>query len=193
MAAGGFKPGDTIVETMFSFAVFSLVVVAALTLVNQGVAMAQRSLEITLVRQQIDSQVSMVQQAQQNDSQAWQDLKAGVVDNPGEFGSAEACPSPAAPAGAKFLGVDAASKQVTVYRADDSSSYRPAPSFARVDVRGEGSGNSPKAYGLWMVLAKSEKNSQSIAYDLHVRACWDAIGMTRPMSIGTVVRLYGIN
>ena len=49
--------GDTLIEVMFATTVFSLVVVSSLSLMNQGVASAQRSLEITTVRQQMDGQV----------------------------------------------------------------------------------------------------------------------------------------
>lgn len=48
--------GDTIVEVLFAVTVFSLVAVGGLSLMNQGTAMAQRSLEIGLVRDQMDAQ-----------------------------------------------------------------------------------------------------------------------------------------
>ena len=48
--------GDTLIEVLFAVTVFSLVAVGGISIMNQGTAAAQRSLEITLVRQQIDSQ-----------------------------------------------------------------------------------------------------------------------------------------
>lgn len=48
--------GDTIIEVIFAVTVFSLVAVGGITIMNQGAATAQRSLEIGLVREQIDSQ-----------------------------------------------------------------------------------------------------------------------------------------
>jgi len=48
--------GDTIVEVLFAVTVFSVIAVGGLSLMNQGTAMAQRSLEIGLVRDQIDAQ-----------------------------------------------------------------------------------------------------------------------------------------
>ena len=48
--------GDTIIEVLFAITVFSLVVVSSLSIMNQGSATAQRTLEISLVRQQIDAQ-----------------------------------------------------------------------------------------------------------------------------------------
>ena len=63
--------GDTIIEVMFSFVILSLLVVATYMVMNRGTQIAQRSLEITLVRQQINSQVSLIRYAQANNTQAW--------------------------------------------------------------------------------------------------------------------------
>ena len=43
--------GDTIIEVMFAFVLFSMVIVGAFMIMNQGMALAQRSLEVTQVRQ----------------------------------------------------------------------------------------------------------------------------------------------
>ena len=59
-----FVRGDTVIEVMFSFTVLSMLVVGTYALMNRGMQVAQRSLEITLVRQQIDSQISMVRYIQ---------------------------------------------------------------------------------------------------------------------------------
>lgn len=48
--------GDTIIEVIFAVTVFSMVAVGGLALMNQGAAMAQRSLEIGMVRDQMDAQ-----------------------------------------------------------------------------------------------------------------------------------------
>jgi type II secretory pathway component PulJ len=48
--------GDTIIEVVFAVTVFSMVAVGGLALMNQGAAMAQRSLEIGMVRDQMDAQ-----------------------------------------------------------------------------------------------------------------------------------------
>lgn len=52
--------GDTIIEVIIAVTVFSLVAVGGITLMNQGAAMAQRSLEIGLVRDQIDAQADVL-------------------------------------------------------------------------------------------------------------------------------------
>lgn len=52
--------GDTLIEVLLSVTIFSMVAVGTMTVMNQGVAIAQQSLEITLVRQQIDAQAEML-------------------------------------------------------------------------------------------------------------------------------------
>lgn len=194
------QQGDTLVEVIFSFAVFSLVIVSALALMNQGVAMAQRSLEITLVRQQIDNQVTLVRQAQEKNSQAWQDLKgpsnSRVVADPGVFSAPDTCPD-ATQLGvgdaAQFLGVDSATKSIARYPANNSNGFAKPGVYARVDVTGADNDGIPKSYGIWLILSKSENDANNRGYDLHVRACWDSVGSKKPMTIGTLVRLYGVN
>ena len=48
--------GDTIIEVIFAVTVFSMVALGGMALMNQGAAMAQRSLEISMVRDQMDAQ-----------------------------------------------------------------------------------------------------------------------------------------
>jgi type II secretory pathway pseudopilin PulG len=55
--------GDTIVEVIFAFTIFSLVAVGGLSLMSRGAAIAQQSLEISLVRDQIDSQADALRYA----------------------------------------------------------------------------------------------------------------------------------
>ncbi len=195
-----FERGDTMVEVIFSFAVFSLVIVGSLMLMNQGLAMAQRSLEVTLVRQQIDNQVALVRQAQENNSTAWQELKGPgnnrVVANLNAFETPDACSDASSLSDgdtAQFLGIDSATQSVRRYAANNSANFAQPGVYSRVDVRGEDNSGIPKAYGLWLILSKPESDAVSRGYDLHVRACWDSVGTNKPMTIGTVVRLYGIN
>mgnify|MGYP007031190970 CR=1 FL=1 len=54
----GFRPGDTLIEVLFAFSVLSLIIIGSLSIMNQGTLAAQRSLEITLVRDQIDAQAT---------------------------------------------------------------------------------------------------------------------------------------
>ena len=48
--------GDTVIEVLLAITVFSLIAVGGISLMNRGVAIAQQSLEVSLVRHQIDAQ-----------------------------------------------------------------------------------------------------------------------------------------
>lgn len=58
-----FNRGDTLVEVLLGVTIFSLVAVIALETMNRGMAIAQYSLETTLVRQQVDAQAEMLRYA----------------------------------------------------------------------------------------------------------------------------------
>jgi len=59
-ATVGFKKGDTIVEVMFAFAIFALVAIIGLTLMNLGIQTAQASLEHTMARNEIFVQAEAI-------------------------------------------------------------------------------------------------------------------------------------
>lgn len=50
------KRGDTIIEAMFSFAIFSLVAIITVSMINLGVAASERSLELVTARNELNAQ-----------------------------------------------------------------------------------------------------------------------------------------
>lgn len=54
------EQGDTIIEVVVAFAIFSAVALATMMIINNGVAITQRNLEITLVREQVDAQAELL-------------------------------------------------------------------------------------------------------------------------------------
>ncbi|RYF29698.1 MAG: hypothetical protein EOO17_00170 [Chloroflexi bacterium] len=83
--------GDTIIEVLFAITIFSFVAVGGLSIMNQGVATAQRSLEIGLVRQQMDAQADALRYLNQayvadygkrgDATKIWEDSIASQVVN----------------------------------------------------------------------------------------------------------------
>lgn len=53
--------GDTLIEVLLAMTIFSAVVTSAIFVMNRSIGTAQRSLEITQVRAQIDTQVELLQ------------------------------------------------------------------------------------------------------------------------------------
>ncbi len=172
--------GDTIIEVMLAFVVFSMVAVGAIAVMNRGTATAQRTLETTLVRQQIDSQAAALRYIRQEKSDIW----GGVVDaasneEPSQFGKlTEQGRCPNIPDGAIALN---ARNGTLLGSAPKSMSDESAPLYARVMYNGA----SATAYGLWIEPIQDDDGF----IDFHIRACWDGPGESRPNTLGTIVRI----
>ncbi len=169
--------GDTIIEVVVAITVFSLVAVGAMTIMNSGLAMAQRSLETTLVRQQIDAQAEMLRfvhsRAQEDSTGEYHDLWSSIqpVTKPQQLLNVDTCPVDKIPNSIAFApgatGVSLATEHVEPV------------TYARV-LEGQSQG----------VSVQLAKVSGGRAYDAHIYACWYAPGLSRPMTTGTIVRLY---
>lgn len=174
--------GDTIIEVIMAVAVFSMVAIGAIALMNSGIAMAQRSLETTLVRQQIDAQADMLRyvadQARAGDPQfrmLWSNLTKSphVTATPRSLLNTDICPADKDIA-ARFTLYPTAN---TVAK---SMTYAQMPAtYARV--------SGDKSEGISIQLREV---SGGRAYDAYIQACWYGPGQTRPMTIGTIVRIY---
>ena len=160
-----FSRGDTLVEVLLGVTIFSLVAVVALETMNRGMAIAQYSLETTLVRQQVDAQAEMLRYAHDMKNDTWKKLVdnnsvsvSAVNGNEGNLG-AEKCPG----------------------------DYKPAETYARVDS------DAKKTYGISVRLVKPSTtvgSRDSNKYDAYIKACWMPVGSKMPATIGTIVRLY---
>lgn len=176
--------GDTIIEVMIAFAIFSMLAVGVVTVMNMGVAMAQRSLETTLVREQLDNQAAMIRFARDTGSPAWQAITSNVITGNPVEPSTSSCPTVASLSGknAFFLYGDSSTQTVNV-QAISGTTYAPADTYTMVDFANR------KSYGLWAQVLATD--SQSVkGYDVYLYACWDTIGGSVPSTINTIVRVY---
>lgn len=171
--------GDTIIEVLLAVTIFSLVAVGSMVLMNRGVAMAQQSLETTLVRQQIDAQAEMlrfVHDQARADIDIYKDLwenDVNITTVVKEIAGTTECSTTKEP-NAFTLYSDIVSKQIKV-----SSNYAPAEIYAKTD--------GDQAYGISIQLARADGGR---AYDAYIQACWDTPSSSMPMTTGTIVRLY---
>lgn len=199
MFIGKSRRGDTIVEVVLAFAVFTLVAVGTNALMNRGVSLAEQSLEITLVRAQIDAQAELLRYAQSVNSDAWQDIKTHV-DEAVDGGATDILPSDlpdvseftecpsTAPQYSFMLG--APGKVLTFYRLDTippiPSPYKPATVHSQFYP----SSATPTFSGIWVIPIIAEETTSTIAYDMHIGTCWNVPGADRPFTLSTIVRLY---
>lgn len=197
--------GDTIIEVLFAVTVFAMVAVGSMTIMNQGTAAAQRALEISLVRQQIDAQAEAIRYIHQAYVSTYQregvppsgtaaEWRKMTVDRAAagasNFAELENGRCPASVPGdnpfilnARMATVSSAVPQMTP--PTDGS----MPPFAQVDYNNDSS--IRQAYGIWIEsIPSTTPNGQPGFVDFHIRACWDSPGSSTPMTLGTIVRLY---
>lgn len=188
--------GDTIIEVLFATTVFSLVAVGALSIMNQGSALAQRSLEITLARQQIDAQADAIRflnhayvadfGKNEGPTAKWRTLiEANAVSQAVPFDSIVVdgqcrLPIPAQrPFALNVQRLDAVNPLLSIE--PNAATY----AQVRYDTA------TPIAEGIWVQAVRSEVIPGKVGfYDFHIRACWQSPGELRPVTIGTIVRLY---
>lgn len=191
----GGQAGDTIIEVLFATTIFSLIAVGGLSVMNQGTALVQRSLEIGLVRQQIDAQADALRYLNRayvadygkrgEASTRWETLIAAKAVSQAQNYNAvvvnDQCQLPA-PSEFPFA--------LDVHKLDSTPLLMPQPDAATyAKVRYE---ESPVvAEGIWIQAVRSRLvDDRPGFYDFHIRACWKSPGQARPMTLGTIVRLY---
>lgn len=201
--------GDTLIEVLFAVTVFSLVAVGAISIMNQGTAAAQRSLEITLVRQQIDSQAEALRFLNASYVSAyssgatfpastpagqWQQIRDSIISDSSsisDFGvTGDTCRA-APPTGSFIINTSSAKFEKLV-----GDKYKLASTYSQVRYTDTGSTKAiSDAEGIWVEGVVSDTfvgdNQGNAGYvDFHIRACWDSPGLAVPMTMGTIVRLY---
>lgn len=198
------QAGDTLIEVLFAVTVFSLVVVTSLALMNQGTSASIRSLQITLVRQEIDSQAdtlrflnsayvaayqpgyaptvqSPAQQYYLITAQAKADRAAGKTSVTQFGGGTTTCQT--APTGSFILNT-----RKGLYQVNTAANSAGADSFSQVEY--DASNAITTAKGMWIEAVRSVSTSGTAYTDFHIRACWYAPGAEQAMNLGTIVRLY---
>ena len=211
--------GDTIVEVIFAVTVFSLVAVGGLTLMNQGAAIAQRSLEIGLVREQMDAQAdalryihnAYVSSDGSDPDVPWKKVTELAYDTSNipslaAISTGTGCTIPNNAVGsAKAFALDVKKLDsdnpddytLTNYSAgtyDEITShdlYAGASTYSKVRYQDDGDVNRTVADGLWIQAVKSDTTAPQIGYyDFYIMACWSSPGQAAPVTLGTIVRLY---
>lgn len=205
--------GDTLIEVMFAVAVFAMVAVGSLMIMNQGVSTAQRSLEVTLVRQQIQAQAEAIRfihdayitSYQQGGgaltgvAAEWPKMTVAHAETAASDFSAAAgasCPDKVPGSNPFIVNPRTAMVESTppIMTPPAASSL---PPFSQILYRSEDPNNTDykvikQAYGMWVeAVPSASKPGEPTRYvDFHIRACWDGFGIDQDMTLGTIVRLY---
>lgn len=204
--------GDTIIEVLFAITIFSLIAVGGLSLMHQGTALAQRALEISHVRQQIDAQADALRYINkayvadygQNGAATalWNhitsnQINVGTLDDFAKLAENNVCHLPIPSKQPFALDVNRIDTDLITNppNIDVDPIIRPTDDTATyARVRYDDSGVA-RAEGIWIQAVRSDDQTidgklRPGFYDFHIRACWYSVGQARPMVAGTIVRLY---
>ena len=177
------QKGDTLIEALFAITVFSLVAVGALSIMNSGIATGQRALEISLVREQMDAQAEVLRYVHDSyvaaypnpvsgqPSGEWTKIIANQITQASTFGN---CTPPSSAFVINTSTVKLENRSVVTSNVQTYSRLRLLPAVS--------------SEGLWVEAIKSDNLNKYV--DFHIRACWDSLGLSAPMTLGTIVRLY---
>ena len=191
--------GDTLIEVLLAITVFSLVAVGAMATMSSGTSTIQRSLEISLVRNEIDAQAETLRFlnasyianypntiAVGTPEAEWVKIRSKTSTN---VTLSSSCPT-TIPQNSFILD--------TRYAKFYDTKYNSMPqTFSQVRYNPDTSVVGPinNADGIWIQLTKSTtvaSNYQSNTgyIDFYIRACWNGPGQKVPVTLQTIVRLY---
>ena len=189
--------GDTLIEVIFAFTVFGMLAIGAIATMNQGTASAQRTLETTLVRQEMDSQAAVLRYIKAENPSGWSELVDRVpTDTPTEFGKLtdddNSCPAlPSRAIVMNPLSGAVSEKKPELISAGSPTVY---PRVVTTDSETESIGEDGEVvtttstdvsiYGMWIEPVRDDS-----FIDFHIRACWQSVGSNKPVYLGTIVRL----
>lgn len=189
--------GDTIIEVMFAFVVFALVSVISFSIMNRGVAISQRSLEMTQVRIQMDAQTNALQYIHQlhvaglDTTNEWGKMMTKAKASASDFGAmatATSCRSFTAGQNPFILNARTARLR-TAAPSLAVAAGATTPPYPQVIYNDAGAVDG--AYGLWIEAVRGATTTGFADYvDFHIRACWQSTGASVPATLGTIVRLY---
>jgi len=197
--------GDTLIEVLFATAVFSLIAVGGLAIMNQGLSASQRALEITLVRNEVDAQAETLRFLNASYIAAYQPNSSYAVNTPaGQWALISANATKDSASNFSMTGAKCSSSSQDLrknsfiintkngkYTALDVLNFKSARTFSQAvyDVNGI----ITSVEGIWIEAVSSVLSgdpNQAGYIDFHIRACWDSTGQSIPATIGTIVRLY---
>ena len=193
------RRGDTIIEVMFGIAIFGLVAILTINLMNNGLANSEANLESTMARNEMNSQAEALRYVHStysfSNGSAFGNLWNAITNNDMTTPASSFNPS-------------AGGSDCSTFQNHDVQDYH---GFAldTSSIKGGASGNiirtdqitlaetypvvgNDSAAGIWVNAVVDDHNNPSY-YDFYIRSCWYGAGSNAPTTLDTVVRLYNPN
>lgn len=193
------RSGDTIVEVILSFAIFTLVSLGTYGVINISLSTTRESLNISVVRNLVDSQATSLRFIQNayittyspgSDSDnvpasQWKHLTEYIKSknprgNITDFNSRTITSCPDIPNNSFIMNP----KKSSFIEYSDSSMKKSSGVSELVFDESD----NMTSYGVWIEADRSS-TSRPAFIDFYIRACWSGSG-SNPNIIGTIVRLY---
>ena len=188
--------GDTMGEGMFAIAIFCMVMILSINLMNNSLNAAQSTLESSMARNAIDAQAEGLRFIhdsyildKEKYGDAWKTIVEKSLDKLGEFPVTDCGQADKTKAFVLNLNNFDLQNGNTVVDVDNNDSG--TPTYPQIDY----SDNTARALGIWvnvvpdLDLDAKEKPTPNF-YDFHIRTCWNAPGKNVASSLDTVIRLY---
>ena len=190
------KKGDTIIEVIFAISVFAMVAVTSIVLMNRGLATTQSSLELTLARNEIDSQASALRFMHAANSTDWTTVTSKAIIGevpPLSLGTSETCQTLLDKSKDNNFIISPRDLVIGDKNRIELATVYPRIYYNHTDAETniiDSNIGSWKSQGIWVIATKNSSDSGLEYYDFHIRACWNEAGRSVPSTIGTIVRLY---
>lgn len=197
------RRGDTIIEVMFGIAIFGLVAIMTINLMNNGLAGSEANLESTMARNEMNAQAEALRYIHSTYSFS-NGVAFGNIWNAITTTGDTSMTTPAN----SFEPSEGGSDCETFYNHDvreyhgfalDTSSIRggSAGSIIKTDQLAQAETypivRSDRAEGIWINAVADNSDEQPNYYDFYIRSCWYGLGSNMPTTLDTVVRLYNPN
>lgn len=196
MMSKRFLRGDTIIEVLFAVTIFSALAVSSLSIMNRTVGTAQRSLEVSLVRQEMNSQAealrfihdSYISGSDSAPANVWANLTASAnVITDAQLATLDSLVSNCAPPSSRAFVLNP--RTMSIITNASPNYFRSAQIYSQLRYNPDNSIATNGVEGIWVQQLAGVTGGTDYR-DFHIRACWAAPGGNVPVTLSTIVRLY---
>ncbi|MDR0979681.1 MAG: hypothetical protein LBM12_00785 [Candidatus Nomurabacteria bacterium] len=209
--------GETIVEVMFAVAIFGVVAIVAIQIMNRGTVTAQAAIEAQQARNEMDAQAAAIKfihdsfvaergypDTVRQFETIWDEMTrnpriSAPLLHPDDDSCNFAINDSAASAGSFIINTRALQANATnIIRRPNNTTFTVPTIYPRVVYNSPATELSESAVydqvvaveGLQVFAVESSKkiNGQPEYYDFHIRACWRAAGQNSDSKLSTITR-----
>lgn len=207
LASSPTRRGDTIIEVLFGVAIFGLVAILSVNLMNNGLATSEDNLETNMARNEMNAQseaLYFIHSAYASTGKAykavWDEIIQAHLTEDREAATASYAESECSDffhEGGLATGPHAFALNTTAI------SENPRTTIMSNDSVHEATGDagtfpypfatSEGAYGIWINAVagrKTDDSNRPYYYDFYVRSCWYGTSSSAPTMLDNVIRLY---